>query len=464
MAIHELQSVTIRQTCDGIKARDTERCLQSSISSDCDVASFTVRRNALKNGVIVSAIVREASPDSTKLVKNGATPMQMTCIGAISEALSSCAPGCPDAAASFQEFTTCSDGFRNGDETGRDCGGNDCEECTEPERNNGGLTGGDPHFVARMRNGVDFCYDVHGTPGDVLNLVSGQHILVNSLIIGAPNTVSGTYHGAVGIVARKPDGSGRRDSLAVLADGTVRFNGLLVPREDHKVIRGAEMVVNTSATHVSMSLQSFNVSFRLKFVDDTSGGAHLDLAVTDQRGLNGTRGIIGQFVNAKASISPKDDKKSIMTINGRTVEVVKRRVPQLAGSDDDRFCYKYMDLQAAGVLEGTVADYKAQGIYDVPKFVAQASSLVDSGMNHAELDQYVLAVAESERTRLDQIRARAQNALQVLNGKHFNHTRVSDDELRNTLIQAMSSRLGFAIKDLQAIPTEGLAQRALRSA
>jgi hypothetical protein len=237
-----------------------------------------------------------------------------------------------------------------------------------------------------------------------------------------------------------------------------------LPGQVTKVYKGIEMTVNISDTEVAMNLESLNVSLHLRFVDDTTGSSHLDLAFTDQRGLNGTHGIIGQFVNAKASISPKDDQKSIMTVNGRTVEVVKRRVPQLAGVSDDRFCYKYLDLQATGALEGTVDDYVASSIYDVPKFLLRKSSLVGSGSEHGDLNQYVLAVATSERARLVRIRNLVERALGSLYGKKANVTRASDDEMRNTLIQQMNDHLGFAVKDLQAMSTEGLAQRTLQSA
>ena len=40
IAIHEQQSVTLRQTCPSAKARDTEQCLNTEIAASCDVTTL----------------------------------------------------------------------------------------------------------------------------------------------------------------------------------------------------------------------------------------------------------------------------------------------------------------------------------------------------------------------------------------------------------------------------------------
>lgn len=212
-------------------------------------------------------------------------------------------------------------------------GGNDCAECTEEQLSRGpqgALTGADPHYVVYLARGVNLCYDVHGTPGDILNLISGKNLLVNSLVVSAPGSVSGTYHGAIGFVATAPSirGMTTKDVLTVMSDGTVRFNNeMILASSNHS---GAEMDLSfVAGKRMIMTMRTTGSSFLVTFVASSRGNAHLDLAVLNQAGLTGTHGIIGQFVNADASVSPKDDKTSILTVNGNTVEVVPRKMPEV---------------------------------------------------------------------------------------------------------------------------------------
>ena len=54
--------------------------------------------------------------------------------------------------------------------------------------------------MATLLNDVMVCYDVHGHPGQIMNLLTSPTVLINSLFIKAPSSVDGTYHGAIGIV------------------------------------------------------------------------------------------------------------------------------------------------------------------------------------------------------------------------------------------------------------------------
>jgi hypothetical protein len=319
-------------------------------------------------------------------------------------------------------------------------------------------SGGDPHYVATLDRGINLCYDVHGAPGDVLNLISGKNLLVNTLVVGAQNSVSGTYHGAIGMVALSPDASGRRDSLAVLADGTVRFNGIqLLSAEPTKTTTGVEMVITVAfGKSVIVSFRNSPTIFAITFMAAKEDEAHLDLNVQDQRGLNGTQGIIGQFVHAPASVSPKDDVSSILTVNGHTIEVVTRQMPQVAGADQQ--CYKYVDLQASGIIKGSVSDYVVQGIYQAP---AAYNMFHAKTTDTAEVDVYVRETAALEHKRLQATEMNMRVAAKTLGADVDN---LAGDVLRNTLIVLANKHLGFELDELQSVSNIELARRSMDQA
>lgn len=442
-----------------------ESCVSAQLtSSSCDIETLSVRKNSDKTAYIVAATVREDDPTQTIITKSGATPMQALCIADITTALEVCNPSEADTiVGEIVTFTSCNDNKRNGDETGVDCGGNNCPtECTKGASSGQVNSGGDPHYVAQLEHGINLCFDVHGTPGDILNLVSGKSLLVNSLVVGAKNSVSGTYHGAIGMVSIAPDASGRRDSLTVLADGTVRFNGeqLLesAMMEPTRKVSGAEMMVsvNFGKSVVISFLQSPSV-FEIFFMKAAHGDeAHLDLNVAVQQGLNGTQGVIGQFIKAPASVSPKDDATSILTVNGQTVEVVTRQMPQVAGASDE--CFKYADLQATGILKGSVADYIVDGIYSAPT----AFNLFPKSARNAhasEIDAYVRATKAAEQDRLFKTENAMRIAIESMRTEKAG--RMGGDSLRNTLIALVNKHLGFTVEELQGISNAELAKRAM---
>jgi len=456
--VHELQQIVVTQVGTG-RSREMENCVNKQMNNDCDTESLSVRKNSAKTMFVIGATVREENPSSTVLTKSGATPMQAECMSQISSALQTCnADGGGVPKEEFEAFTSCIDGTRNGAETGIDCGGNDCSnECSNAS--NGPIrenldSGGDPHYVAQLAHGINLCYDVHGTPGDILNLISGKSLLVNSLVVGAKNSVSGTYHGAVGMVAMSPDGSGRRDTLAILADRTVVFNGVQVTGA--RDFAGVEMVVSikTGQSVVISFLNSQSV-FEISFIKAASEDeAHLDLNVQVQQGLNGTQGIMGQFVHAPASVSPKDDATSILTVNGQTVEVVTRQMPQVSGASGE--CFKYVDLQASGILKGSVSDYAVEGIFSAP---SKFKMFPNGNYEATKVDAYVRATKAFEQERLSKTENAMRMAVESLQGAKGHYA--TGESLRNTLITLTAKHLGFAVEELQAISNEELAKRAM---
>lgn len=460
---HELQKIVVVQTGTG-KSRTMENCINKELNSACSSESLSVRKNSAKTAFIVGVTVREENPAATVLTKSGATPMQAGCIEHISNAMQVCNADGGIPIGDFEVFTSCVDGVRNGVETGVDCGGNDCaNECQTGQ--NGPIrenlsSGGDPHYVAQLAHGINLCYDVHGTPGDILNLISGKSLLVNSLVVGAKNSVSGTYHGAVGMVAMAPDGSGRQDKLAILADGTVRFNGVqLLQRsmmEPAQKVSGVEMVVSVNfGKSVAVSFLQSQSFFEISFIQATGDDeAHLDLNVQNQHGLNGTQGVIGQFVQAPASVSPKDDVTSILTVNGQTVEVVTRQMPQVSGATGE--CFKYVDLQASGILKGSVSDYMVKGIFSTP---TNFNRFPQGTSKANEVDEYVRATQAFEHSRLAETEASMRVAVESLQGA--TSSGVAGETLRNTLITLTAKHLGFAVEELQGVSNAELAKRAM---
>jgi len=468
--VHELQNIALGLDNCEAKPRVAEPCMARVINDDpsCDLESLSIRKNGGKTGLIASATVREANPEQTALEMNGATPMQLSCIRAIGGALAQCASEqgaiCPAPTASFAQYSSCFDGLKNGQEAGVDCGGNDClVECTgreQPDRTGqAALSGGDPHYVAHLSHGINLCYDVHGAPGDVLNLISGHSLLVNSLVVAAQNSVSGTYHGAIGMVSLSNDGSGKRDTLAVLADGTINFNGdsILQQTLGNRTVtqHGATMQVEIVGTKsVKVSLETGPV-FTVSFIESNTDHAHLDLGVDNARGLNGTQGIIGQFVQAPASVSPKDDKTNIVTVNGNTVEAVRRSMPQISGADAD--CFKYLDTQAEGILKGTFEDYRTSGIFQAPK--SYNFFPVDmSFTGGVDVDSYVTETAAAERQHVAQTASHMRLALEKLTDGVVSDE-LAADELRNALISEVSTRLAYDVEELQGLSNEDILHR-----
>jgi hypothetical protein len=342
-------------------------------------------------------------------------------------------------------------------------GGNDCvDKCSDSDLSRGGqsaLSGGDPHYVATLSHGINLCYDVHGAPGDILNLVSGHSLLVNTLVVAAENSVAGTYHGAIGMVSLSKDGSGKRDTLAVLADGTINFNGdsILQQTLGNRTVsqRGATMVLDIVGTKsVKVSLESGPV-FTLSFVESKTDHAHLDLGVANGQGLNGTQGIIGQFVQAPASVSPKDGRTNILTVNGRTVEAVRRSMPQISGADDE--CFKYLDTQASGILKGSFEDYRTSGIFQPPqRYNTFPTAMAFTG--GVDVDSYVTMTALVEQQRISQTASHMRLALEKLRGGIISDKLVGV-ELRNALISEVSARLAFDVEELQGLSNEDILHR-----
>jgi hypothetical protein len=214
----------------------------------------------------------------------------------------------------------------------------------------------------------------------------------------------------------------------------------------------------TASRAVEIRLGEGGPVFLVTFVaSKTSTDKHLDLAVLNQQGLNGTQGIIGQFVGAPAAVAAKDDATSILTVSGRTVEVVQRRTPQVIGAAAE--CYKYLDLQADGLLDGDVHEYNVEsGIYGVP---LQHNLFPTSAATSAgpEVDRYIRATISSENNYESQVSAEMTAALAKLGAGATGGTNLTLVNLRNSLIEEASRKLGFEVSELQALSSDSIIRK-----
>lgn len=180
------------------------------------------------------------------------------------------------------------------------------EDCAT--RGDIGLSGGDPHFVVQLPQTGNLCFDVHGTPGQFINLLSTANLLVNSLVVKAPSSVEGTYHGAIGIVAAAPNQIDQ-DQVVVLADGTVQFNGRTMmarsTMNSTAMFKGNSIVVVVSPAVVNVYTPDNQIAFTLRFVNDQRDRIHLDFSIdkfpSDPNGA--THGILGEFRLCDAHLS-----------------------------------------------------------------------------------------------------------------------------------------------------------------
>lgn len=356
---------------------------------------------------------------------------------------------------------TCSDGFQNGDETGIDCGGScpvTAAECGSANQAQGG-SGGDPHFVVKLPNAGNLCFDVHGAPGQYLNLMSNADLMVNSLVVKAPASVDGTYHGAIGAVTLSPNHD-ELDRLVVLADGTVQFNQktMMVRANMNGTTNfvGVSMKVAVSVSKVEIATKNGAVAFSVRFVDDKRDRAHLDFSiVTYPADPNGaTHGLIGQFLSARSNVMPIDDKRSLLSVNGKSVEVLQRPVPQITAGNSKATCYKYFDSQAEGLIAGHVDDYITTGIFNAPKTFNLFKH--NATRSTGRVGDYVDQIARHELALVSSVDSVAKGMLRKLDVAFGDAA--TTDELRNSLIAVAAKRAAMSVEELQALSTSKILQ------
>lgn len=415
--------------------------------------AINVVRGDGENIFVVDVASREPSADA--VVYTGITETMKTCTEKIIDAAQGT---CSLSRLPLTTAQTCSDGIRNGNENGVDCGGA-CEE--KPDCVNRGDVGnsfGDPHFVVNLPSTGNLCFDVHGTPGEYLNLVNTKHLVVNTLVIKAPASVQGTYHGAIGIIAQKSD-QFKQDQLVILADGTIQFNGRTMmarsTTNSTAILSGDSISVVITPVAVQVLNSEQSIAFTVKFVQEQHDRVHLDFGIdkypNDPSG--DTHGIIGQFLSARSSIQRVDSKTSLLSINGKSVEVVQRALPQVNANVKGQ-CYKYFDAQADGLLDGHVTDYVLRGMFEAPTNFNNFRFNISRHVTR--IDRYVTEIARRERASISTVDSIARNLLTQLNVTV--DAKATSDDIRNAVIAATSKRAAMAVDSLQSMSTSKVLQ------
>ena len=131
------------------------------------------------------------------------------------------------------------------------------------------------------------------------------------------------------------------------------------------------------------------------------------------------------------------------------------RLARWGGQHDIQQCYKYVDLQASGIMKGSVSDYIVEGIYQTP---AKFNLFHASASNTAEVDAYVRQTAALEHARVQATEEDMRAAAKVFG---VDATTLSGNELRNTLIVLANKHLGFELDELQSVSNRELARRSM---
>lgn len=115
-----------------------------------------------------------------------------------------------------------------------------------------------------------------------------------------------------------------------------------------------------------------------------------------------------------------------------------------------------MDLQATGILKGTVADYRVNDIYEAPRTfnLFQTSDSTPTSYDAGDVDRFVKATVESEKAKTAKVAEKMHSILAKL------HSSVEVDSdleyVRNTLVGVASKKYGFPIEFLQAKSNEDI--------
>lgn len=401
--------------------------------ADCNIVESTISSG---DPALLSATIVMSNPSATIVNGNTLTSDHERCYAGLNNAASACGITC-DPIVLPSTVTDCFDGIQNGQETGIDCGGNDCAACA----NTGG--GGDPHFVVELDAGAKLCYDVHGAPGDFLKLIADGDLFVNTLVTAAPLSVGGTYHGAIGL-------SSGGDLLSVVADGTVIYNGraLFGLSTESVPLKGRELWGSfVPGEKVTINHRRSGAKFEISFIAEVHDRPHLDFVIANKGSLaasNGTTGIIGQFMGVAAAVEPVNATSSKLTLpSGTCVDVATRRLPGFVGAAGGT-CYKYFDSNAAGLLAGSISNYYTDGIHSA-EFTGKRDDVTDE-------------LAKREKSNAASAAEAMADTVAKLRGAGAEPVPMS--ELRNTLIVEMARRAGAQAEDLQAFSSEELVRRA----
>lgn len=451
--VHETQVITFTNGCGGANAAALHSAILTSttVQSACNIQSDETEAVNVDGGLVFFAA---RQPSTTAAVYQSLTEHMSGCAVAVIGAATGV---CNLAISELTVAQTCTDGLQNGDEAGVDCSpsGGACEECVN--RGDVGNSGGDPHFVVKLPTVGNLCYDVHGSPGQYLNLITTDKLLVNSLVVKAPASVDGTYHGAIGVTSTTDDHK-KQDHLVVLADGTVQFNGqtMMVRKSFNSTtnLLGSSVKVSVTASGV-YAVVNGDIQFSIRFVDGKKDRQHLDFAIDKfpSESNGATHGIIGQFLSARSELQSIDASRSLLSVNGKSVDVLKRPLPQTA-SGASGTCYKYFDSQAEGLLAGSVGDYVTGGMFDAPMLFNHFHQNVTR--RAGRVDRFVAEISRQEQNQINVLDITSKTLLKRI---HVSFTaNATTDELRNSVIAATSKRSAISIEELQSYSTAKILQ------
>merc|ERR1712157_610638 len=144
------------------------------------------------------------------------------------------------------------------------------------------------------------------------------------------------------------------------------------------------------------------MGFEVSFVTAQDAQPHLDFYLGEST-LNATHGIVGQFMNAKASVE-KTENGAIVHVNGHTVKTAQRPVP----GRPEQTCYKYFDSQASGLIDGDFSDYETEGMFSAAKTFNKFFTASDVP---ADAEKYVQHMAQQERVHQKRIHQKMIKAL-----------------------------------------------------
>lgn len=267
--------------------------------------------------------------------------------------------------------------------------------------------------------------------------------------------MDGTYHGAISIAARAPSKT-HVDQVVIIAERQlVRLNGVLLLQKSTEgyVVYETEgfRLYYDSVVGVKVEFQGTEASVAVRFMTGNNERPHLDFSFAKIDTLPNTHGIIGQFLHVTGTLKMENDVQTLTILN-RTVEVVVRPLPMIAGGRQSGKCFKFFHSQALGLLEGTVASY----VVAAPFSNAPMFNKFNGRVEHED-DPYMEEMRNIEVKRIKKIHSDMKRLL--ISGLVTEQETMA--ETRNSLIvQLASQNTDKEITIFQALSNEELIWQA----
>ncbi|KAM5235050.1 inter-alpha-trypsin inhibitor heavy chain H5 [Ctenodactylus gundi] len=250
---------------------------------------------------------------------------------------------------------------------------------------------GDPHFVVDFPlSQLTVCFNIDGSPGDILRLVSdhsGSGVTVNGELIGAPAPPNGhkkqrTYFRTITILINKP----QRSYLEVTPNRVILDGGdrLVLPCNQSMVVgsQGLEVSVSANAS-VTVTIQgtiAFVILVHLYKKPAPFQRNHLGFYIANNKGLSANcHGLLGQFLNQEAKLTKEPaghsknlthpsvpeaegTSETILKVKGHQVPVVwKQR--KIYNGEEQVDCW-FARNSADRLIDGVYQDYLASHPFD----------------------------------------------------------------------------------------------------